>query len=165
MSVVLLIGLALSIAFAYTAVSGAPWVPARSHDISRLMRALDLKPGMHYVELGCGEGRILQAVAKTGVQVTGYELNPLLWCIAWLRCLPYKNARVRLVNFWTVDLSSADIVLAFLVPRTMPRLASQAERQMRPGTMLVSYVFDLPGHKPERIIKPWLLYRMHDKKS
>ena len=165
MSVLLLVALVLSVAFAYTAISGAPWVPARSHDIEKLLQSLQLTPDMRYVELGCGEGRVLRAVAKTGAQAVGYELNPLLWCIAWLRCLPLPNARVRLANFWSADLGQADFVLAFLVPRTMHRLATTVTKHMKPGSRLISYVFTLPGHKPEQTVKPWLIYRMSPKQS
>ncbi len=135
-------------------------MPARSHDVKKLLPELKITPETQYIELGCGEGRVIREAAKAGAQAVGYELNPVLWAIAWLRCLPFPNAHVRLANFWSADLSGADIVMVFLVPRTMQRLAEIASRQMKPGSRLISYVFALPGHRPKRTIKPWLMYQM-----
>lgn len=150
--------------FALTAISGAPWVPIRSFDIESLLDDARVTKGKTYVELGCGDGRGLQAAARRGALAIGYELNPLLWAIAWIRCARYKHVNVRLGNFWRVNLSAADVVMAFLVPRTMPRLGEKAAVEMKPDAYLVSYIFEIPGRKPVKRGKNWLVYQFAQSK-
>jgi hypothetical protein len=158
MIIVLLITLALLIGFAVAAISGAPWVPVRKSDIAAIVDDLRLSERKLYIELGSGDGRVLAAVAKCGVQAVGYEINPLLWLIAWLRLLPARNARVKLANFWSRSLKPADVVMAFLIPRTMPRLEVKLKKEMRSGSLFISYVFPLPTKKPIQKHKKWYIY-------
>lgn len=158
MNVVLFVFLLLAVGFAVTAVSGAPWVPVRAFDVEELLDDGGVAKGTSYLELGCGDGRLVKAAAKRGAIAVGYELNPVLFVIAWLRCWGQPNATVRLGNFWRVNLANWDTVMAFLVPRTMPRLGHKATEQMSTGSLLISYIFEIPGQKPLRTNKSWLVY-------
>lgn len=156
----LILGFLLLLAALVAGISGAPWVPARRRDIAPLQKELKLKlkPGSRVYELGCGEGRLVKALSQQGYRVTGYEINPLLWLIAYLRCFGLKNVQVKLGDLWKADLRQTDAVVAFLVPRTMPRLESKAQKEMIKGSVLVSYVFELPNKKAAKHIKPWWFY-------
>jgi len=158
MLILFLIVLLIVGGFALGAVSGAPWVPAFKKDLESVLDDSRLKKGEVFIELGCGDGRLVVAAAKRGALSVGYEISAVLWLIAWLRCLPYKNAQVKLRDFWGVDLSGADVVLAFLVPRTVGRLEKKAVKEMKSGSRLVSYVFKLPTLKPKLTRHHWLVY-------
>src|SRR5690606_4369050 len=98
-------------------------------------------------ELGCGDGRVLIAAAKRGIKADGYELNPLLALIAYLRTIRYRKlVHVYWGDFWKVDLSQYDVAFTFLITRFMPKLEAWFERQKQPITLL-SYVFALPNKK------------------
>jgi SAM-dependent methyltransferase len=43
-----------------------------------LLGLLDPRPGRRYLDLGCGEGTVMQAVVEMGGLVVGCDLNPLL---------------------------------------------------------------------------------------
>ena len=60
--------------------------------------------------------------------------------------------RVRFGSLWNMELGSFDLVFAFLSPAPMPRLWDKAVREMRPGALLVSHSFEIPGIQPERRI-------------
>lgn len=158
MLLVLLFLLGLSLLVAFTAVSGAPWVPVRSYDVQNVLDDAGVTAGTRYVELGSGDGRLLVAAARRGAIVVGYELNPLLWLVSWLRTWRYRTVSVRMGNFWRADLRNADVVMAFLVPRTMPRLHTKVAKELRPTARLVSYIFEIPGKKPLKRGKSWLVY-------
>lgn len=158
MELLLLVFLILAVFFAYTAISGAPWVPVRGFDVEELLDDGGVTKGTVYLELGCGDGRLLQAAARRGARAVGYELNPLLWLISWIRSFANKNISVKYGDFWKVSLSDADVVMAFLIPRTMPRLGKKAAAQMKPSAKLISYVFEIPGKKPLKKGKSWLVY-------
>ena len=80
------------------------------------------------------------------------EASPLTWLVAWLRCLPHKNARIRLGSLWRTDLAEFDVAYAFLSPVPMPALWAKVRREMRPGSRFISHSFEVPGAAPHRVI-------------
>lgn len=158
MLIIFIILTVILIGFVWAAISGAPWVPAFKRDLEKILDDSKLEPGQLFIELGCGDGRLLQVAAQRGSVVIGYELNPLLWLISYLRLWRYPAAQVHLGNFWQADISGADVVLAFLVPRTMARLETKVCREMKTGSRLVSYIFELPNKKPVVKRHHWLIY-------
>jgi|GEM_PF-122657 len=158
MGILLLVVLIILLGFAVSSISGAPWVPARSYDIEAILNDAQLQLGDTYIELGCGDGRLVRAAAQRGAVAVGYELNPLLWAIAWVLSLGQKNAHIRFGNFWSQDISKADVVMAFLVPRTMPRLGIKAQKEMKKGARLISYIFPIQNKKHQHRHKSWYVY-------
>ena len=158
MIIVFALAFFLLIGFLISSVSGAPWVPARKYDLEVILDDVKLQKNEKYLELGCGDGRLVRAAARRGAHAVGYELNPVLWFIAWLRSIGHKNETIKLGNFWKVDLRTADVVMAFLVPRTMPRLERKADAQMKKSARLVSYIFPMPNKKPSFKHKSWYIY-------
>jgi hypothetical protein len=61
-------------------------------------------------------------------------------------------------DFWNADLARHDVVYAYLSPAVMPRLWRKAQREMRPGTLLVSNSFTVPGVAPLKTI-PYAAHR------
>lgn len=161
MTTLLLVFFVVALIFMVTSISGAPWVPARAFDIEKLLDDVKLQPGEVFYELGCGDGRLVKAAAQRGATAVGYELNPFLWAIAWLRCMGTKGADVRLGDLWRVDLGEADVVMAFLVPRTMPRLDRKAAAELKSSARLVSYIFPVVGKKSLPSSGSWHIYTYH----
>ena len=160
MLLLLIIVTLLLVSFAIGGFVGAPWVPTRKPDIEAVLDAALLSHGQLFIELGCGDGRLVAAAAKRGARAVGYEINPLLWLLAVLRTIRYyPRARVRLANFWPVSLAKADVVMAFLMPKFMPKLAAKAKGELKPGTRLISYIFQIPGKKPVKKSDHWFVYK------
>lgn len=108
-----------------------------------------------FVDLGCGLGGPLAHLARTrpDLALLGVEASPLTWLVAWLRCLPHRNVRIRLRSLWAVDLGTMDVAYAFLSPAPMPELWAKVRREMRPGTLFLSHTFAVPG-QPEAWVQP-----------
>ncbi len=143
----------------FTSLSAAPWVPTRKFDVEALLNDAKITKGIHYVELGCGDGRLVKASARRGAKAVGYELNPLLFIVAWVSTLNTPNAKIVFKNFWNVDLSKADVVMAFIMPRTLPRLDNKLAQELKPSAILVSYIFPVEGRKAIKRGKSWHIYR------
>lgn len=158
MTIIAILALLVFVFFGLAAVSAAPWVPLRKKDTKALVRDLNIGPKKVFVELGSGDGRLLKAASMTGAKVVGYELNPLLWFISFMRLIKTPNAKVYLRNFWRCSLKEADTVGTFLIPRTMPKLEKKLEKEMKPGSRFVSYVFQLPTKKPAQKHRSWYIY-------
>jgi SAM-dependent methyltransferase len=105
------------------------------------------------VDLGCGIGGTLTHLARAHPQstVTGIESAPIPFVLAWLRVKlsGLRNIRLMYGDIWRHDLAPYAMVYAFLSPAPMPELHAKARAEMRPGTMLVSNSFEVPGHAPD----------------
>jgi SAM-dependent methyltransferase len=100
-------------------------------------------------DLGSGDGRIVIAAAKKyGARGVGIEINPLL--------VAESNASARaagvsnLVHFtqgdlFTADFSAATVVALYLSPSLNERVKPRLLRELRPGTRVVSHVYDMLG--------------------
>jgi len=108
-----------------------------------------------FVDLGAGLGGPLAFLARARPEgrFVGVEASPLTCLAAWARTLRHRrNCRVRWGSLWGEDLGAYDVVYAFLSPAPMPALWAKAAREMKPGSLLVSHTFAVPGHEPERRI-------------
>jgi len=129
---------------------GVPYVPTSRKRIEAMLEMSKVKPGEYVVDLGSGDGRIVIAFARHGAHVDGYELNPTLVFLARLRiwCIGYSSqANIHMRNYWHVDLSRFDIVTIFGFPPMMDAIRKKFERELRPGTRILSNSFQLPGWK------------------
>jgi SAM-dependent methyltransferase len=130
-------------------VFGAPYLPTLSPQVSAAFELLDLKPGQTLLELGCGDGRVLLAAARQGIKVVGYEINPILFVICWLRTRRYRSlVRVKLANFWQADWPRTDAVYGFILPRLMAKLDRKIRREHRQPLKVVSFAFAIPNLEP-----------------
>ena len=134
--------------FGFVLLFGAPYLPILKPQLNAALELMDLKKDDHLLELGCGDGRVLVAAAKQGYIVTGYELNPILAFIAWVRTRKYKN-QVKVVcgNFWNGTLPKADGIFVFLLPKYMKRLDTKITQEFRNPVKLVSFAFKIPDRK------------------
>lgn len=135
--------------FGFVLLFGAPYLPTRQVQAQAALDLLGLKPGQTLYEFGCGDGRVLKQAAERGLNVVGYELNPVLALFAWLYTWRYRS-QVRIVwgNFWKSDLSRADGVFVFLLDRFMVRLDDKLKNQGERPFKLASFAFKIPGKKP-----------------
>jgi 16S rRNA A1518/A1519 N6-dimethyltransferase RsmA/KsgA/DIM1 with predicted DNA glycosylase/AP lyase activity len=142
------VGFGVVLLFGFVLIYGAPYLPTLRRDADTALELLDLKPGQTMYELGCGDGRILRLAASKGLNVVGYELNPLLAAVAWLYTRRYrKQVRVVWGNFWQADLTKADGIFVFLLDRFMERLDQKIMAEKKRPVRLVSYAFKIPGKK------------------
>src|SRR5581483_2965760 len=155
-----IVGILLVLAYGAVLPFGAPFVPTLKKQSSQALDLIDLKPGQTFIDLGCGDGRLIADAASRGLKAIGYELNPFLAFFAWSRTRRYgKQVKVRWGNFWRADLSEADGVFVFLIGHYMKRLdrlltRCSSDHQIR----LVSNAFKVPGRKLSGKKGPLFLY-------
>jgi hypothetical protein len=68
---------------------------------------------------------------------------------AWLALSPRPNLTLIRRDFFRADLGDAALVCCYLYPGAMRRLAPKLERELRPGALVVSNSFLVPGWEPE----------------
>ena len=150
----LLLFLGLALVFGGGLLSRVPLYHASREAWAQLEALLPDRPGLRFVDLGCGLGGPVAHLARVRPNAVclGVEASPLTWLVAWLRCLPHPNARIRLGSLWRTDLAEVDVAYAFLSPVPMPALWAKVRREMRPGSRFISHSFDVPGETPHRVI-------------
>lgn len=149
----------IALCFGLGAFFGAPWVPAFRQDFDELFKLAKVGKGTTFVDLGCGDGKVLLAAVKKGAEVTGYEINPILWAIAWLRLSPYgRRAHVRLGSYWSVPVTKYDVVFVFLISHHTARLEKKLIKELGPKSRVISYVFELPHATPTHTTRNSFLY-------
>jgi len=136
--------------FGFVVAFGAPYVPTLKRQQKNALDMLKLKPGQVFYDLGCGDGRLLKAAAQSGLKAVGYEINPLLAAIAWMRTRRY-DGRVKVVwgNFWRADITDADAVFVFLIEHHMAKLDKFLKGQFKDRAVkVISFGFSIPRKKP-----------------
>ncbi len=118
-------------------------------------RLATLPEDFRFVDLGCGLGGTLVYLARDypRASLVGVETAPLTFLLAWLRCLPCRNCTVRYRSLWREDLTRYDVVYCFLSPAPMTELWGKARREMRPGSLLISNSFEIPGVPAREVIE------------
>lgn len=120
--------------------------------VAALAQCIPARPGLRVMDLGCGLGGPLAGLARLRPDLVlhGVEAAPLNWLISRLRL--DGRARIHLGSLWDEDLARYDVVYAYLSPAPMARLWDKARREMRPGSLLISNSFAIPGVAPDRVI-------------
>ncbi|MDB5185775.1 MAG: hypothetical protein JWL85_298 [Candidatus Saccharibacteria bacterium] len=149
MTILFIIAAAVILLFGFVVFFGAPYLPTMKRQTETALDMLDLKPGQILLELGCGDGRVLRAAAERGLNVVGYELNPILALFAWIYTLKYrKQVKVIWGNYWLMRWPVASGIFVFLLDNYMEKLDKKIVQEYGGNVKLVSYAFQIPDKKP-----------------
>ena len=125
---------------------GAPFVPSSAKKVRTMVR-LSSRQAERMADLGSGDGRMVIAFARAGIEAHGFELNPVLVLWARMRILfsgLRGRAYIHLGNYWNADLSQFDVVTVFGLPPIMAVLEKKLRRELRPGARVFSNNFHFP---------------------
>lgn len=128
-----------------------------SKTVNNALETLLPKQGQFsFVDLGSGCGGLLSNLAKVhknGV-FHGIESAPLPFLIGKLRNMfCASTCKLFWGDFWKYDFSKYDVVYAYLSPVPMESLWRKVSKEMRPGSLLISNTFIIPGITPYKSIK------------
>lgn len=147
--------------FARGARSLAPWVPTKQHDVARLCDLLHLTKSDTFIELGCGNGRVCNTIARhfPDTHSIGVEIA---WPLAYFarfsaRTLP--NTTIICADVLQYPLHDATVIYVFGMPEALAhKLTAKILAECASGTRVISYSFrfhQLPlvaTHKPEGML-------------
>lgn len=126
----------------------SPWAPwwRTNKKVARAMCRL-AKVGKEDViyDLGCGDGVALSVAAKEfNARGVGIEIDLLRYLFSKIRFkINGFDKKVKIIkkNFYDVDISSASVVFVYLVPRALKRLKPKFLKELKNGTLLVSFKY------------------------
>jgi len=149
----------LCISLVLPATRGALYVSTSHVRISAFLDAVPMRAGQLFIDMGCGDGRVLRRVRKRyQVRAVGFELNLQAYIKAKILSSGLKDVEINWRNFWKADLSDADVVFCYLFPDVMKDLAVKLKKDLKPGAVVVSCNFNLPGFIPEQVLRPGNLF-------
>jgi SAM-dependent methyltransferase len=140
----------LFVCFGGVILFGAPYLPVLKPQLKMIFDLPGVSAGNKILDLGCGDGRVLMEAAKKGIYCVGYELNPILALIAWVRTFRYrKYVKIIWGNYWQKEWPEADFIFTFLLDRYMRKLDDRIQIYKHRPITLISFAFEVPEKKPE----------------
>lgn len=126
----------------------APWFPTSKKDFKRVNKAVNLKEGEVLYELGSGDGRVCNYLAKKNprAKVVGIESFTFVYLVSKLRKFlsGTRNLELRLGDVYKEDLSKADVIYTFAIIESMNgQLKEKIIKEMKDSARMVSYVFSM----------------------
>jgi len=159
LNIIVLLLIVLLFPFALASLSLAPWVPTRKKDLKRIREISDLKPNEIFFELGSGTGILSFYLSKhfPDSKIVGIELAYPLYLFCRIKKIFYKNKNLtfKLRNIYKTNLSNTDAIYYFSKgSNEIIKLKEKFEKELRPGTKIISYAFPIPEWKPIKVSKP-----------
>ena len=132
------------------------FVPTPQDVVDKMLELADVKKTDAVYDLGSGDGRIVIAAAKKyGCKAIGYEIDKELVELSRQKSemAGVKSlVTIELQDLFTADLSNADVIAVYLLPKQLEKLLPQLEK-LKPGARIVSHYFALPDIPPDKTVK------------
>ena len=129
------------------------YVPTPQPVVNKMLELARVTKNDLVYDLGCGDGRIVVTAAKRyGARAVGFDIDPTR--VKEARANVKNNRVEHLVtieqkDIFTLDLTPANVVTLYLLPKLNDRLVPQLEK-LAPGSRVVSHDFSITGIKPVR---------------
>ena len=124
----------------------APWWRTNKKTAKAICKIANINSKDVAYDLGCGDGEVLLQIAKLRARGVGIEIDPLRAFIANLRVVK-NNFQNKIIikrkNFFDEDLSKATVVIVYLVPKTLEKLLPKFKRELKKGTRIVSFRYQM----------------------
>ena len=134
-----------------------PYYPSGKRVWDEVAKLLPPDRPLCAIDIGSGLGGLVLELAarRPDSLFFGIELAPLPWLVSSVRA-KVTGSRARFVrgDYESLDFGNYDVVFAYLSPAAMPGLWKKAEREMRPGAILLSYEFLIREKAPDISIVP-----------
>ncbi|EEY57242.1 uncharacterized protein PITG_11070 [Phytophthora infestans T30-4] len=128
----------------------APFTPSGDGVLDHALDLLALSTDDVLFDLGCGDARILvHAAEKTGARCIGVEYDEDLVKRARTRHGMEMLVEIQHEDALAVDLTLATALFLYLVPQGIKMLLPKLEEARRLHVRIVTYVFSIPGWKPD----------------
>jgi len=139
-------------------LSTVPYVPTPEKVVKAMLELAKAKEDDIVYDMGCGDGRIVITAVKefNAKKAVCVEINDER--IKETNSNIEKNGvvgRVSIVkgSFFEAPLSEASVLTMFLLPNVNEMLKPKLERELKPGTRIVSHEFEMREWIPKEVIK------------
>lgn len=130
-----------------------PYVPTPMPVVDAMLDLAKVTKADVVYDLGCGDGRIVvRAAQRFGCRGVGVDLNPER--VKEAKDNARKNNVTQLTRFdvgdvFEFDFSPATVVTMYLLPSVNLKLRPRLQKELKPGTRIVSHDFHMGDWAPE----------------
>ena len=133
------------------------YLPTPHEAVTAMLKLANVGPGDIVYDLGSGDGRILIAAVKDfgATRGVGIDIDPAMVREGADNADRARVAdRVRFLNqdLFDTDLREATVVTLYLLPWLNRRLLSKLKAELKPGSRIVAYRFDMGDWKPDQTL-------------
>lgn len=130
----------------------AGFAPTPEAVARKMMEVAKLRRGETFYDLGSGDGALLILAAEEfGAHAVGVELQG--------KFVEYSRRRVRSLglrslvkvvrgDFFRADISGADVLTLYLLPKALSKLRPKLERELKRGARVAVYKYPVEGWSP-----------------
>jgi SAM-dependent methyltransferase len=135
----------------------APFLVTPPEVVEQMLKLARVAPGDVVYDLGSGDGRLVIAAARDfRARGVGVEIDPKL--VAKSREYARRAGVEPRVTFlerdlFQADLSRATVVTVYLTREVNLRLRPKLQRELSPGTRVVSFDFDMGDWEPAEMLR------------
>ncbi|ADI39096.1 putative uncharacterized protein [Waddlia chondrophila 2032/99] len=152
----------LSLVVVWTMKNGISPMPSSSKATNAIVFLLPEIEGTVY-ELGSGWGHLLFPLCERypNNPVIGIESSPIPYLFSKILSLFLKKPNLILLrkNFFNHSLADASLIVCYLYPGAMEKLRDKFQKELHPGTTVISNTFAIPGWIPMKTYVLDDLYR------
>ena len=135
----------------------APYVTTPQDIVEKMLELANVGPDDVVYDMGSGDGRIvITAAQKYGARAVGVELQPKLYEESRdrIKALGLEDrAQIIPEDMFMVNVRKATVVTLYLLSSVNAMLRPILEKQLRPGTRIVTQDFQVPGWDPEKVVE------------
>ncbi len=146
---VYLVGFIISLSLFWTTFrTQVPFFPSRPIVWQQVAKIIPQDKSVRLIDIGSGLGDMSMYMAKIrpDSRIQGIEIAPLPWFISYIRAkFRSSSATFKLGDYQALDFANYDVIFAYLSPAAMRMLWDKASQEMRPGSLLISLEFEIPG--------------------
>jgi Methyltransferase domain len=133
------------------------FVPTEEDDVGRMLKLVELRDGDVVYDLGSGDGRIVLEAARLNPKVEGRGIEIDEKLVLESRKVAQSKGLADRVQFlhqnaFDADLKEATVIAMWLWPELMRMLRPKILAEARPGTRIVTRIWDLGSWKPDKTV-------------
>lgn len=137
----------------------APYVPSAKEKVKKMIKLAEINKGMKVYDLGAGNGILINEAAKQGADAIGYEISfPLVAYYFLRRKMGIVKGKLLWGNFFTKDVSDADIIFCYLLPHTMGVFHKKIYPNLKKGTKIIANAFPIKDLEPNKVVDNVYMY-------
>lgn len=125
----------------------APWWRTSAKTAKALYKLAKIKKSDMVYDLGCGDGTaLITGFKEYGIKGIGVEIDPLRYLISKMRVKlngAEKNIKIERNNLFNTSIKNADLIIVYLVPKALDKLLPKFKKELKKGTKIVSYVYEI----------------------
>src|SRR5436305_1373875 len=116
----------------------APWWRTSSKTAKAIFKLAKTNKGDVVYDLGSGDGTaLITGFKEYGIRGVGIEIDPLRYVISKIR-IKLNGASgsifIKRENFFRTNLRDADLIVVYLVPKTLEKLLPKFKKELKKGT-------------------------------